>query len=154
MPRSFVLASMESNAPSPARDCLAHRFGNAADGPDRVRCYGSDLTEAGGSPDPTAAIVDPQSLRAAANIPRSTSGWDGGKKAGGRKRHVVVNCLGLILAVAVTAASVQDRGTGRSDRRRPPHPALLKADDPDITNSIQNCGQSRLGQWSGSAVLC
>ncbi|WP_308406894.1 transposase [Streptomyces sp. AC555_RSS877] len=37
---------MESNGPSPAYDCLAHRFGNAADGPVRVRCYGSDLTEA------------------------------------------------------------------------------------------------------------
>ncbi|CAL9351081.1 hypothetical protein GCM10010293_45080 [Streptomyces griseoflavus] len=46
LPQSFVLASLESNAPSPACDCLAHRFGNAADGPDRGRCYGSDLTEA------------------------------------------------------------------------------------------------------------
>ncbi|MFF8592823.1 transposase [Streptomyces sp. NPDC015220] len=61
------------------------------------------------SPDPTAAIADSQSLRAAANIPRSTSGWDGGKEVGGRKRHLVVDCLGLVLAVAVTAASVQDR---------------------------------------------
>ncbi|WP_234329441.1 MULTISPECIES: IS5 family transposase [unclassified Streptomyces] len=59
--------------------------------------------------DPTAAIVDSQSVRAAANIPRSTSGWDGGTKVGGRKRHLVVDCLGLVLAVAVTAASVQDR---------------------------------------------
>ncbi|MFB8182738.1 hypothetical protein ACFC8N_43455 [Streptomyces sp. NPDC055966] len=38
----------------------------------------------GRSPDPTAAVVDSQSLRAAANIPRSTSGWDGGKKVRGR----------------------------------------------------------------------
>jgi hypothetical protein len=44
--QSFVLASAESNAPSPASDCLAHRFGNAADGPERVRCYGSGLTDA------------------------------------------------------------------------------------------------------------
>ncbi|MEU3244340.1 transposase [Streptomyces sp. NPDC006875] len=57
--------------------------------------------------DPTAA--DSQSLRAAANIPRAASGWDGGKEIGGRKRHVVVDCLGLVLAVTVTAASVQDR---------------------------------------------
>ncbi|WP_244207195.1 transposase [Streptomyces swartbergensis] len=46
MPQSFALAPVESNAPSPACDCLAHRFGNAADGPDRGRCYGSDMTEA------------------------------------------------------------------------------------------------------------
>nr|WP_318656747.1 hypothetical protein [Streptomyces canus] len=32
----------------------------------------------GRSPDPTAATVDSQSVRAAANIPCSTSGWDGG----------------------------------------------------------------------------
>ncbi|MFD7409901.1 transposase [Streptomyces sp. NPDC059866] len=42
--------------------------------------------------DPTAAIVDSQSVRAAANVPRSTSGWDGGKRVGGRKRHLV-DCL-------------------------------------------------------------
>ncbi|GGL15561.1 IS5 family transposase [Streptomyces flaveus] len=59
--------------------------------------------------DPTAAIVDSQSVRAAANIPRPTTGWDGGKKVGGRKRHLVVDCLGLVLAVAVSAANVQDR---------------------------------------------
>ncbi|MFB7334074.1 transposase [Streptomyces adustus] len=61
------------------------------------------------SPDPTAAIVDSQSLRAAANISRSMSGWGGGKKVGGRKWHVVVECLGLVLAVEVTPASVPER---------------------------------------------
>ncbi|MGV9424454.1 transposase [Streptomyces sp. NPDC003656] len=59
--------------------------------------------------DPPAAIVDSQSVRAAANIPRSTSGWDGGQKAGSRKRHLMADYLGLVLAVAVTVASVQDR---------------------------------------------
>ncbi|WP_443071463.1 hypothetical protein [Streptomyces sp. NBC_01465] len=42
-------------------------------------------------------------MRAAANIPRSTSGWDGGKKVGGRKRHLLVDCLGLVLAVPLLA---------------------------------------------------
>ncbi|WP_406478074.1 hypothetical protein [Streptomyces sp. NBC_01615] len=37
---------MESNSPSLSCDWLAHRFGNAADGPERVRCYASDMTEA------------------------------------------------------------------------------------------------------------
>ncbi|MGN9760135.1 transposase [Streptomyces sp. SD31] len=59
--------------------------------------------------DPTAAIVDSQSVRAATNVPGSTTGRDGGKRVGGRKRHLVVDCLGLVLAVAVTTASVQDR---------------------------------------------
>jgi transposase len=59
--------------------------------------------------DPTAAIVDSRPVRAAANVPRSTSGWDGGKKVAGRKPHSVVDCLGLVLAVAVTAADIGDR---------------------------------------------
>ena len=36
-------------------------------------------------------------------------GYDAGKKIRGRKRHLVVDTLGLILGVAVTAASVSDR---------------------------------------------
>jgi transposase len=39
----------------------------------------------------------------------ATRGFDGGKKINGRKRHVAVDCLGLLLIVVVTAASVQDR---------------------------------------------
>ncbi|MBH1939088.1 transposase, partial [Streptomyces sp. AV19] len=70
---------------------------------DRVR------VKEGRSPDLSAAVVDSQSVRAAANIPGSTSGWDGGKKVGGRNRHVAVDCPGLILAVLVTTVSVQDR---------------------------------------------
>jgi transposase len=55
--------------------------------------------------DPTAAIVDSQSLRAAASVPRTTSGWDGGKNVGGLKRHLAVDALGLLLVVLVTARS-------------------------------------------------
>lgn len=45
LPQSFALACVESNSSSPACDCLASRFGNAADGPDRAPCYGSDVAE-------------------------------------------------------------------------------------------------------------
>ena len=40
---------------------------------------------------------------------RDTRGWDNGKKVGGRKRHIAVDTLGLLLCVVVTAASTQDR---------------------------------------------
>jgi putative transposase len=40
---------------------------------------------------------------------RGLRGYDAGKKVNGRKRHVVVDTLGLIMAVVVHAASVQDR---------------------------------------------
>ncbi|MER5728979.1 transposase [Streptomyces sp. NPDC002138] len=45
--------------------------------------------------------------------PAATRGFDVGKKVNGRKRHIVVDTLGLLLAVAVTAASVTDRDAGQ-----------------------------------------
>lgn len=56
---------------------------------------------------PTAAIIDSQSTRISAQ--GGESGFDAAKKVKGRKRHLVVDTLGLLLAVSVTAASVQDR---------------------------------------------
>ncbi len=56
---------------------------------------------------PSAAVLDAQSTRSSPQ--GGTSGYDAGKKVKGRKRHVLVDTLGLILAVSVTAASVQDR---------------------------------------------
>ncbi|MET8537805.1 IS5 family transposase [Streptomyces sp. NPDC005065] len=179
-------------------DCLAHRFGNAADHPDRVRAYGTDMADAewgevrdalpvpawlegrggqpeaychrqmidaifyvvdngikwrampadfppwdrvyaflrrwrergliaelhdrlrgkvreeeGRSPEPTAGIIDSQSVKGAATVAAASRGYDGGKKINGRKRHVVTDCLGLLLVVMVTAASVTDRDAAR-----------------------------------------
>ncbi|MFI9163623.1 IS5 family transposase [Kitasatospora aureofaciens] len=74
---------------------------------DRLR--GLVREDAGRDPEPTAAVIDAQSLRAAATVPASSRGYDGAKKVPGRKRHIVVDCLGLLLAVLVTAANVTDR---------------------------------------------
>jgi len=58
-------------------------------------------------PLPSAAVLDAQSTR---STPQGGSvGFDAGKKVKGRKRHLLVDTLGLLLAVCVTAASVQDR---------------------------------------------
>jgi transposase len=59
-------------------------------------------------------IVDSQSVRAAETVGRATRGWDGGKKVAGRKRHIVVDTLGLLLAVVVSPGSTQDRVAARS----------------------------------------
>ncbi|GAA2766471.1 IS5 family transposase [Streptomyces paradoxus] len=59
--------------------------------------------------EPTAGIIDAQSVRAAATVPAASRGYDGGKKVPGRKRHIVTDALGLLLAVAVTAANIGDR---------------------------------------------
>lgn len=56
---------------------------------------------------PTAAILDAQSTRGSPQ--GGDTGYDAGKKVKGRKRHLVVDTLGLLLAVCVTAANVQDR---------------------------------------------
>lgn len=58
---------------------------------------------------PTAGSIDSQSVKAADTVGAATRGFDGGKKINGRKRHIAVDTLGLLLAVVVTAASVQDR---------------------------------------------
>lgn len=194
MSQSCVPVPVPSNSRMSACDCLAHRFGNAADRPDRVRRYPTDMTDAewqvvrdvmpvpawlegrGGQPEgychrqmldavryvtdngvkwralpadfpawdrvyaffrrwrtkglaqefhgrlrekarqaegrqaqPTAAVIDSQSVKAAASVPAVSRGYDGGKKINGRRRHVITDCLGLLLMVLVTAGNVTDR---------------------------------------------
>jgi transposase len=67
----------------------------------------------GRDPEPTAAVIDSQSVRAADTVPKATRGWDAAKKVNGRKRHIAVDTAGLVLAVVITAASVQDRDAAR-----------------------------------------
>jgi len=64
--------------------------------------------------EPSAGIVDSQSLRGADTVGKDTRGYDAGKKVSGRKRHIVTDTLGLLLVVTVTAASVQDRDGGQA----------------------------------------
>ena len=199
MLQSSVPATMPSNSASPTCDCLAHRFGNAANHPHRLAKYPSDMSDAewsvvrdampapswlegrGGQPEsychrqmvdavrylvaggiawrampadfpawdrvyaffrrwrdkgltaefhdrlrervrqaagrdaePTAGIIDAQSVKGAGSVPAASRGFDGGKKVNGRKRHIVVDTLGLLLAVMVTAASATDRDAGQT----------------------------------------
>jgi transposase len=67
----------------------------------RVACGRAEL--------PTAGSIDSQSVKAADTVGGASRGYDGGKKINGRKRHIAVDTLGLVLTVIVTAASVQDR---------------------------------------------
>jgi transposase len=63
----------------------------------------------GRDPQPSAAIVDSQSVKAAEVVAARSRGFDSGKKINGRKRHVAVDVEGFLLAVVVTAANVGDR---------------------------------------------
>ena len=62
---------------------------------------------------PTAAIIDSQSVKAAEEIARTSRRYDAGKKINGRKRHIAVDTIGLLLTVLITAASVQDRDAAK-----------------------------------------
>ena len=84
----------------------------------------------GRAPDPTAAVIDAQSTRGSAQ--GGDNGYDAGKKVKGRKRHLVVDTLGVLLAVVVTAASVQDRAAAAQAvgqaRAKAPSLSVLFAD--------------------------
>jgi putative transposase len=68
---------------------------------------------AGRKPEPTAAVIDSQSVKAAEEVARASRGYDAAKRVSGRKRHIAVDVAGLLLTVLVTAASVQDRDGAR-----------------------------------------
>ncbi|MFE9975653.1 IS5 family transposase [Streptomyces hirsutus] len=67
---------------------------------------------AGKDTEPTAAIIDSQSVKGDATVPARSRGYDAGKKINGRKRHIATDTFGLLLTVIVTAASVSDRDAG------------------------------------------
>ncbi|MFE4777953.1 transposase [Streptomyces sp. NPDC056713] len=69
----------------------------------------------------------------------------GGKKVNGRKRHIVVDTLGLVLVVMVTAASVTDRDAGQT----------LLPNCAIGTGASRGCGPTAAipGAWSTSPVV-
>jgi putative transposase len=74
--------------------------------------------KAGRHKHPTGACLDSQSVRTTEAAPPATRGNDANKRVKGRKRHVLVDTTGLVLAAAVTPANVQDKAGALSALRR------------------------------------
>ncbi|MFD0526126.1 IS5 family transposase [Kitasatospora arboriphila] len=91
-------------------------------------------TREGRSPEPTACIIDSQSVKTSTNVPAATQGADVGKRIVGWKRNIVTDTIGLLPVVLVTAASVQDGTAG------PQLPTAVAADHPSIRKAWADMG--------------
>ncbi|MEU4779736.1 IS5 family transposase [Micromonospora sp. NPDC023633] len=85
-------------------------------------------TKAGRATQPSACVIDTQSVKTSTNAPLPTQGIDAGKKIVGRKRGIVTDTLGLLLAVVVTAASASDNTVGIDllEQAKATYPTLAK----------------------------
>ena len=63
---------------------------------------------------PTAAIIDSQSVKSAekGGVASTRAGMMRGKKIKGKKRHILVDTVGLLLHALVHPADIQDRDGG------------------------------------------
>jgi len=74
---------------------------------DWIRLHSSRSTS------PSVAIIDSQSVKIGV-LSNKSVGYDGGKNVKGRKRHILVDTMGLVLMVVVTAANLSDQAGAKT----------------------------------------
>ena len=104
----------------------------------------------GRKPKPRATIVDSQSART--TEVGGIRGYDAGKKVTGRKRHLAVDTLGLILAVPVHRADVQDQDGAWTLRYGFRRPKVIFADAAYGRSGLPSWVQATFG-WILQTVL-
>jgi transposase len=84
--------------------------------------------KAGRAAEPSAAVIDTQSVKTSTNPPTATQGTDAAKRIVGRKRGIVTDALGLLLAAIVCAASVSENQAGIQvlNQAKEIHPTIVK----------------------------
>jgi len=83
----------------------------------------------GRKPEPTASVIDTQSVKTSTNVPVTSQGTDAAKKIVGRKRGILTDTLGLLLTVTVTAASLSENTLGilLLDQAKKTYPTISKS---------------------------
>ncbi|MFI8459493.1 transposase [Kitasatospora sp. NPDC085464] len=108
-----------------------------------------------GCAEPSAGLIDSQSVRTADTVRAATRGFEAGEKVKGRKRFIVTDTLGLLVAVHVVAASMQDR----DDAKRPllwtrlDHPSVRRSGPTRASPAVWSSGPPGFSAatWRSSA---